>query len=80
MWTETINFLGDEKYAMISVVLIGIWKSLGFNMVILISAFKEVPVSLYVGLFLNGCKPSLYAYLAPLLERASTKLTELKTM
>ena len=31
MGLETINFLGDEKYAMISVVLIGIWKSLGFN-------------------------------------------------
>ena len=54
MGLETINFLGDEKYAMISVVLIGIWKSLGFNMVILISAFKEVPVSLYEAAEIDG--------------------------
>lgn len=54
MGLETINFLGDEKYAMISIVLIGIWKSLGFNMVILISAFKEVPVSLYEAAEIDG--------------------------
>ena len=54
MGLETINFLGDERYAMMSVVVIGVWKSLGFNMIILISALKEVPVSLYEAAEIDG--------------------------
>lgn len=50
----SINFLGDERFAMLSVIWIGIWKSLGFNVVILIAAFKEVPVSLYEAADIDG--------------------------
>lgn len=54
---DSINFLGDERYAMASVIVIGIWKSLGFNVVILIAAFKEVPASLYEAAELDGASP-----------------------
>jgi multiple sugar transport system permease protein len=49
-----INFLGDERYAMLSVIAISIWKSLGFNMVILIAAFKEVPEYFYEAAEIDG--------------------------
>lgn len=49
-----ISWLGDERYAMLSVILIGIWKSLGFNAVILIAAFKNVPRPLYEAASIDG--------------------------
>ncbi len=51
---DGISWLGDERYAMMSVILIGIWKNLGFNVVILIAAFKDVPRALYEAAALDG--------------------------
>lgn len=54
---DSINFLGDERCAMASVIGIGIWKNLGFNVVILIAAFKEIPASFYEAAELDGASP-----------------------
>lgn len=42
-----INWLGDPKYAMISIIIISIWKNVGYDTLILIAALQSVPTSLY---------------------------------
>lgn len=48
------HWLGDERLAMGTIILISIWKNLGFNVVILIAAFKDVPSSFYESAALDG--------------------------
>ena len=48
------HWLGDERFAMGTIILISIWKNLGFNVVILIAAFKDVPSSFYESAALDG--------------------------
>lgn len=44
---DTINFLGDEKTALFTVVLIGIWKDLGTYMIYWIAALQSVSQDVY---------------------------------
>lgn len=48
------QYLGDARYAMASIIAVSVWKNLGFNVVILIAAFKEVPTSYYESAALDG--------------------------
>lgn len=42
-----INWLGTTKYAMISIIIISIWKNVGYDTLILIAAMQSVPKGLY---------------------------------
>lgn len=42
-----INWLGDPKYAMMSIIIISIWKNVGYDTLILIAALQSVPKDLY---------------------------------
>lgn len=42
-----INWLGDPKYAMMSIILICVWKSVGYDTLILLAALQNIPKSLY---------------------------------
>lgn len=42
-----IGWLDDPKYALNSLILIAVWKSIGYNTIIIISAMKAVPSYLY---------------------------------
>lgn len=42
-----IGWLDDPKYALNSLILIAVWKSIGYNAIIIISAMKAVPSYLY---------------------------------
>ena len=44
---EGIGWLDNPKYALNSLVLIAVWKSIGYNTIIIISAIKAVPSYLY---------------------------------
>ena len=48
------NVLQDPKLAMPTVVLVAIWKNVGFYMVIFIAGLQEIPVSLYEAAKLDG--------------------------
>ncbi|QTH43429.1 ABC transporter permease subunit [Cohnella sp. LGH] len=48
------GWLSDEKYALFSVSAISIWKSVGFNMVILLAGLKGVPSHLYEAATIDG--------------------------
>lgn len=51
---DTINFLGDEKTALFTVVLIGIWKELGTYMIYWIAALQSVSQDVYEAAKIDG--------------------------
>ena len=50
----SIHWLTDPKYAMIAVVIVTIWKSLGFNMIIAIAALQEIPKEIHDAAAIDG--------------------------
>lgn len=51
---DTINFLGDEKTALFTVVLIGVWKDLGTYMIYWIAALQSVSQDVYEAAKIDG--------------------------
>lgn len=51
---DTIGWLTDERWAMISLAMMAIWKSVGYYAVILFAALQGVPKSLYEAAELDG--------------------------
>lgn len=49
-----INWLGDPRSAMPAIVLISIWKSAGFNMVIWLAGLQAIPQELYEAAAIDG--------------------------
>ena len=50
----TPNWLGDPATALAAVMLVSIWASVGFQMVILLAALQDVPETLYEAARLDG--------------------------
>ncbi len=48
------DWLGDPAYALAAIILVSIWASVGFQMVILLAALQDVPESLYEAARLDG--------------------------
>ncbi|MGX7132133.1 MULTISPECIES: carbohydrate ABC transporter permease [Enterococcus] len=48
------NFLADRNQALLSVVAVGVWLIVGYNMVIFISALKDVPQTYYEAAEIDG--------------------------
>lgn len=53
---EIKAWLDDPQLAMPSLIIIGIWKSLGYNMVIFIAGLLAIPKSLYEAATIDGAK------------------------
>ncbi|BBI33905.1 ABC transporter permease [Cohnella abietis] len=51
---EGINVLGDPKYAWAFIILIGVWKFLGYNSVIFISSIASIPSEFYEAAQIDG--------------------------
>jgi multiple sugar transport system permease protein len=49
-----VNWLGDPRSAMFSLVIISIWKSAGFNMVIWLAGLQGIPQELYDAAAIDG--------------------------
>ena len=52
-----VGWLDDPKVAMYSLILVTVWKSLGYNTIILLSAMQAVPGYLYEAASLDKGKP-----------------------
>ena len=52
-----IDALHSPAFALPAVILVGLWKNIGFTMVILVAALQEVPVSLTEAAVLDGAGP-----------------------
>ncbi|MGD8683746.1 MAG: sugar ABC transporter permease, partial [Chloroflexota bacterium] len=48
------DWLGDPAYALSAVIIVSIWASVGFQMVILLAALQDVPETLYEAARLDG--------------------------
>lgn len=49
-----IRWLIDPSYAMIAVIIVSIWRSLGFNMIIFLAALQDVPKDLLDAASIDG--------------------------
>lgn len=52
-----VNWIDDPKVAMISIVIIGIWSSLGYSMVLLLAGLQEIPKDYYEAAKIDGASP-----------------------
>lgn len=48
------DWLGDEKWAMISIVIMSVWKGFGYSMIIFLAALKDIPRSYYESAEIDG--------------------------
>ncbi len=55
---DQVGWLDDPKVAMYSLILVSVWKSLGYNTMILLSAMQSVPPSLYEAASLDKGRPA----------------------
>lgn len=51
---KPIDWLGDPRWSMPSIVLLAVWKNFGYNMIILLAALQAIPEDLYEAARLEG--------------------------
>jgi multiple sugar transport system permease protein len=51
---DPINWLTDTRYAMPAVIIVTIWRSLGFNMIIYLAALQDVPGDIHDAAAIDG--------------------------
>ncbi|TVY09247.1 carbohydrate ABC transporter permease [Paenibacillus cremeus] len=51
------GWLTDSKLALLSVIIVNIWRSTGFHMVIILAALTTIPKELYEASEIDGCSP-----------------------
>jgi sn-glycerol 3-phosphate transport system permease protein len=52
----SVDWLSDTRVALTSLVMVSVWKSLGFNTLILVSALQTIPGYLYEAAILDKAK------------------------
>lgn len=52
--SEPFNWLGEQPYAWVTILIATVWWTIGFNMMLFINALDEVDVSLYEAADLDG--------------------------
>jgi multiple sugar transport system permease protein len=51
------NWLASRKWAMPSVIILSVWKQVGYNMVIFLAGLQAIPASLYEAASIDGAGP-----------------------
>lgn len=54
---EGVNWIDNPKVAMISIVIIGIWSTVGYSMVLLLAGLQEIPRDYYEASNIDGASP-----------------------
>ena len=49
-----VNWLSDPKWALFSVCVVSVWRSLGFNTIVLLSGLQAIPEPLYESARIDG--------------------------
>lgn len=52
-----VNWIDDPYVAMISVIIIGVWSTVGYSMVLLLAGLQEIPRDYYEASNIDGAKP-----------------------
>ena len=53
-YAQPIDWLGDPRWAMLSIVLLSAWQAYGFQMVVYLAGLQNIPASLYEAAQLDG--------------------------
>ncbi|AGK95740.1 carbohydrate ABC transporter permease [Clostridium pasteurianum] len=51
------KWLSDPKIALLSIIVVGIWSVLGYNMIILLAGLQEIPKTFYEAAEIDGAGP-----------------------
>lgn len=54
---DAVKWIEDPNLALFSIALIGIWSSVGYNMVLILSGLQEIPKDYYEASELDGASP-----------------------
>jgi multiple sugar transport system permease protein len=49
-----VDWLGDPKWAMPAIILVAVWRSFGYNMLIFVAGLQRIPIQLYEAAELDG--------------------------
>ncbi|MEN3304983.1 MAG: multiple sugar transport system permease protein [Micromonosporaceae bacterium] len=86
-WLSTVgitppNWLGDPNWAMLSVVIMTVWWTLGFNFVLYLAGLQDIPRDLYEASSVDGASPwtQLTRITVPLLRRTTILVTVLQIL
>jgi multiple sugar transport system permease protein len=52
-----IDWLGDPHWAMPAIIVFAVWKSFGYNMIILLAGLQSIPEELYEAARIDGASP-----------------------
>ena len=52
-----IDWIDDPKVAMISIIIIGVWSTIGYSMVLLLAGLQEIPRDYYEAANIDGASP-----------------------
>ena len=52
------QWMGDPNWIMPAVIIISIWGSVGYNMVIVLASMQDIPVTFYEAALIDGASPS----------------------
>lgn len=79
---SSINWLGSTNFALLSVCIVGIWKNVGYFMVIYIAAILDIPRDLYEASHVDGAsKIQQFRYITfPMLENITFLVVTLSTI
>ena len=52
-----IDWMGDPHWAMPAIILLGVWKNFGYNMIIFMAGLGAIPAELYEAARVDGARP-----------------------
>jgi multiple sugar transport system permease protein len=77
-----VDWLGDPRWAMLSIALLAVWRTFGYSLVILVAGLAAIPESLYEAARLDGASwwQQLRRITLPMLRPTMTFVTVLNTV
>lgn len=68
-YTGSIQWITDPEVAIWSIIIVGIWTNVGYNMILLLAGLKEIPKEYYEAAVVDGAGPmkQLFSITLPLL-------------
>ncbi|UNK50110.1 sugar ABC transporter permease [Lysobacter sp. S4-A87] len=54
---DPVDWLGDPKWAMPTIILFAVWKNFGYNMIIFLAGLQAIPEDLYEAARIDGASP-----------------------
>jgi multiple sugar transport system permease protein len=78
----SLDFLSDPSISMMGIIILCIWKAMGFFMIVLLAGLNNIPNDYYEAAFVDGASPwqSFFNITLPLLKRTLSFVVIITTM